>query len=126
MDAGFGVRIALHADGLARALPRTRVSLGALTADRQAAEVADAAVALDTLEALQVHTDFAAQIAFDHVFAFLDGVHDLRKLRFAQIFSADGAINIGALQNLLRIDRTNSVNVTKRDIDALFRRNVHT
>jgi len=126
MDACFGVRVTLDADRLTRTFAGPGVRLGALTADGQAAKVTDATVALDTLEALQVHADFAAKIAFDHVFAVLDGMNDLRKLGFAQVLRADRAINACALQDLPGIHRAESVDITKRDIDALFRRNVHT
>ena len=126
MDAGLGVGVALHADGLAGTFAGAGVGLGALAADREAAQMADATVALDALEALQVHTDFAAEIAFDDVLAILDGVHDLRELSFAQVFRAHCAIDARAFQNLFRIHRADSVDITKRDIDALLRGNVHT
>src|SRR5688572_16635221 len=126
MDAGLGVRVALYADGLARAFARARVCLGALAADGQAAEMANAAVALDTLEALQVHTDFAAEITLDHILAVLDRMDNLRELGFAQVFRAHRAINPRALEDLFRIHRADSVDITKRDIDTLPCRNVHT
>ena len=50
MDAGFGGGIADDTDGLARTFARSRVGLGALAANRQATEVADATVAFNTLE----------------------------------------------------------------------------
>ena len=87
----FGVRIALHADRLARTFARAGVGLGALAAHRQTAHVADATIALDALQALEVHAEFAAQIAFDHVLAILNRVNDLRQLRFGQILGADGS-----------------------------------
>ena len=126
MNTGLGIRIALHADRFARSLARARIRLCALAPYRQPAQVANPAVALDALEALQVHTDFTAQIAFDHVLAILDGMHDLRKLGFAQIFRAHRVSNTGAFQNLFRIHRADSVDITKRDIDALLRGNVNT
>ena len=126
MDAGLGVRVALHADGLARTFARAGVGLGALTAHGQPAQVADAAVALDTLKALQVHTDFAAQIAFDHVFAFLNGMNDLRKLLLVQGFRPQARIDAGAVQDDLRIDRADAVNVTESDIDSLLAWDINT
>ena len=126
MDAGLGVRVALHADGLARTFAGACVRLGALTANREAAQVPNATIALDTLEALQIHTDLAAKIAFGHILSVLDRVDNLRELGFTQILGANGAINACALEDLLGIHRTDSVNITKRDIDALLSRNVHT
>ena len=125
MNAGLGVGIALHADGLARTFARAGVRLGALAAHGQAAHVADAAVAFDALQPLQVHADFAAQIAFDDVFAFLNGMDDLRKLLLGQIFGADGRVNVRALEDLLRVDGADAVDVAQRDVDALVRRNFY-
>ena len=125
MDTGLRIRIALHADGLARTFAGTGIGLGALAAHGQATHVADAAVALDALEALEVHADFAAEITFDHVLAFLDGMDDLGKLLLGQILGADGRINVRALENLFRIDGADAVNVPQRDINALVRRNFY-
>ena len=122
MNAGLGVRIALDADGLARTFARAGVGLGALAANRQAAQVADATIALDALQALEVHADFAAQIAFDDVLAVLDGVDDLRELRFVQILGADARIDLGLFEDVFRVARADAVNVAQRDIDALVRR----
>jgi len=46
--------------------------------------MADTAVALDTLQALEIHAQFAAQVAFDDILAFLDRVNDLGELLFGQ------------------------------------------
>jgi hypothetical protein len=119
VDAGLGVRIALHADRLARTFARAGVGLGALAAHGQAAHVADATVALDALQALEVHAEFAAQIAFDDIFAFLDRVNDLGELRLGQILRADGRVNVRAFENLLRVDRADAVNVAERNVNAL-------
>jgi hypothetical protein len=120
VDAGFGVWIALDADGFAGSLPRAGVGLCALTAHRQAAHVADAAIAFDGLEPLEVHADFAAQISFDDVFAVLNGVNDLRELLFGQIFRPDGRVDVGAGQDFDGVTRADAVNVAQRDIDALI------
>ena len=52
---------------LARALAGARVGVRALAAHRQALAVAQAAVAAEVHQALDVHRDLAAQIAFDLV-----------------------------------------------------------
>ncbi len=103
MDAGLGVRIALHADRLARAFAGAGVGLGALAAHRQAAQVADAAIALDALQALEVHADLAAQIAFDDILAVLDRVDDLGELLLGQILGADARIDVGLGQDLFAL-----------------------
>ena len=100
MDAGLAFGLRTHTDGLARALAGAGVGLGALAADRQAAQVPDAAVALDALQALQVHADFAAQIAFDHILAVLNGVPERlisRLLVKPQSASEDGFLFTHAL-----------------------------
>ncbi len=63
--AGFGVGVALHADCLAGALAGSGVGRGALATDGQSAPVADAAITVDCLEALEIALNFAAKVAFD-------------------------------------------------------------
>ena len=86
----------------------------------------DAPIAFDALQPFQIHAEFAAQIAFDDVFAFLDRVDDLRKLRLGQILRADRGINVRALENLQRVDGADAVDVAQRDVYALVRRNFNT
>ena len=99
MDAGLGGWAAHDADGLARAFASAGVGLGALAAHGQAAQVADAPVTLDALEALEVHADLAAQVALDDVLAVLDGVDDLGKLLLSQVLGADGRVDLGLGQD---------------------------
>jgi hypothetical protein len=119
MDAGFRVRIALDTDGLARTFARTRVGRGALTANRQAAQVADAAIALDALQTLEVHTQFAAQVTFDDVFAVLDCMNDLGHLLFRQVLGADLRFDLGFFQDLDRVGRSDAIDVAQSDVDSL-------
>ena len=85
--------------------------------------MADAPIAFDALEPFQVHADFAAQIAFDDVFAFLNRMNNLGKLLLRQVLGPDAGINVGVLQNLLRVGRADAVNVAQRDVNALVRWN---
>src|SRR5262245_42098592 len=126
MDTGFGVGIALDSDGLARSFARARVGGRSLAAHGQAAQVPDAAVGLDALEPLQVHTDFAAQVAFDHVLSFLDGVNDLGELLFGEILRADARLDVCAFEDHHRVGRSDPVNVSERDINAFVPRNLNT
>src|SRR5262245_5198594 len=126
MDARLRVRIALHADGLARTFAGAGVGLRSLAAHGQAAHVADAAVALDTLQALQVHADLAAQIAFDDILAVLNRVHDLGKLLLGEILGANRRIDLRAGEDVLRVAGTDAVDRAQRDINALVRRNFNT
>ena len=126
MDADFGVGIALHADRFARPLARPRVGLGALATHGQPAQVARSAVAFNALEALQIHADIAAQIAFDQILAFLNGMYDRRNLLLGELLCARLRINLGARQDFLRVGGTNAIDVAQRDINPLLARNLNT
>ena len=120
MDASLGTGIALHTDRLARTFAGTGVGRGALATDGKTALVADATIALDTREALEIHAEFAAEIAFDDVLAVLDGVNDLGHLLFGQVLGADRGVDLGVGQNDVGIGRSDAVDVAERDINALF------
>src|SRR2546421_10535930 len=122
MDAGLCRWAAHHTNGLARAFSRARVRLRPLAAHWQPAQVADTAITLDRLEALQIHTDLPAEIAFDHILAVLNGMDDLRELLLGQIFGPDARINIRPGQDDFRVARANPVNIPQRNFDALIRR----
>src|ERR1051325_9968119 len=115
MDARLRVRIALHADGLARTFAGAGVGLRALAAHREAAHVADAAIALDALQTLQIHADLAAKIAFDDILAVLDRVHDLRQLRFGEVLRADAGVDLRLGEDVDRVLRADAVNVAQRN-----------
>src|SRR4051794_28207982 len=125
VNASLGSRVTGDTDSFARTLARARVCLRTLTANRQAAQMANATIALDALEPLEIHTDFAAEVAFNHVLTILDGMHDLRELRFGKVLGADRAVDIRAFEDLERVRRADAVNVTQRDIDALIRGNFY-
>jgi len=125
MDAGLGGWVAHHADSLARAFTGASVGLGALATYGQAAQVANAAIALDTLQALQIHPDLTTQVTFDDVFAILDGVHNLRELLLGQILGANAGIDVGLGQDVARIARANAIDVAQGDVDAFVRRNFY-
>ena len=119
MDAGLGGGAADDADRLAGAFAGAGVGLGALAADGKAAQVPDAAIAFDGLKAFEVHADFAAEIAFDGVFAVLNSVNDLGELGFREILGADARIDVGSSEDIFRVAGADAVNVTQRDFDAL-------
>ena len=126
MNPSLRIGVALHPDRLPRPLACARVGLGPLTAHRKTPEVANSAVAFDTLEPLEVHAQFAAQIALDHILAVLNRVHNLRNLLLVQILGPDTWINLGVLQDCLRIHRTNAIDVAQGYIDPLFSGNINT
>jgi len=118
MDAGLSGGTANHTDGFARSFARARVGLSALATDWQAAQVTDAAVAFDTLQALQIHADLAAEIAFDDVLAILDGMDNQGELLLGKVFGANGGVDPGIGQDDFGITGANAVNVAQSDIDA--------
>ena len=122
MDAGFGVGVALDADGFAGAFAGARVGGGALSAHGQSAHMADAAVAFDALQPFQVHPDFPAQVSFDDQLAFLDGVDDLGELLFIQVFGPEMRGDIGALQDFIGRGGADAIDVTQGDIDPFIAR----
>lgn len=126
MNASLGVGIALYTDRLARSLACAGVGLCPLTANGQAAQMADATVTLNGLKAFQIEPEFASQIAFDHILAVLDCVDDLRKLSFGQVLRAYRRIDIGASQNLHGVRGSDAINIPKRNIDSLLARNFNT
>ena len=87
--------------------------------------MADAPVALDGLQPLQVHAQLAAQIAFDHVLPFLDRVHNFRELPLVQILGANARVNARRGQDVHGVLRADAIDVAQRDVDALVRRNFH-
>jgi len=121
VDAGLGRRIAHDADGLARAFAGARVGLGALPANRQAAQMADAAVAFDALQPLQIHADLASKITLDDVFTVLNGVDDLRELLLRQVLGADAGVNLRLGQDDFRVAGADAVDVAQRNVNALVR-----
>ena len=54
VNTGFGVGVALHTDGLPWTFAGAGVGRGALSANGQAAQMANAAITLDALQPLQV------------------------------------------------------------------------
>ncbi len=125
MNAGLGRRIAHHPDSLARTFARTCVCLGALPANRQAAQVPDTSIAFDGLQSLEIHTDLAPKIALDHILAILDRVNDLGKLLFGQILGANARIYVRLLEHDFGVARADAINVAQRDIYPLIRRHFH-
>src|SRR5205814_8085203 len=102
------------------------VGRGSLATHGQAAQVANAPIALNALQALEVQTELASQVTFDHIFAILNGVDDLRKLLLVQVLRAQGRIDLRFGENVERVGRTNAVNIAQRDVDALFAWNFNT
>lgn len=80
--------------------------------------MADATVAVDRLEALEVALDFAAQVALDRDLVRVDRVNDRVELLGREVFGADVGINVRLLENFFAVARAHSINVGQRGFDA--------
>ena len=85
------------ADGLTGPLAGTCISLGALTADRKSTAMAQATVAVDCLEALQVTLNLSAEITLDDNLLAGDGGDDRSDLLGREFLGADVGIDVGLL-----------------------------
>ena len=121
--AGFGFRIANHADGLARALACPGICRSALPAHRQAFAVPDTAITVDCLQTFQVTLDLATQITFDLDLVVRDRVNDFVQLLRCEIFRAQIRVDVGLLENTPGRVKPDSVNICERRFDAFVRWN---
>src|SRR5438445_5078286 len=101
-----------------RALPRTRVGVGALSAHGQVAAVAHPAVGADLHQPLDVHGDLLAQVALH--FAFLvDDLGDAAGFLLREVLDPDARIDARLAQDLVRSAHPDPVDVGQRDLHAL-------
>jgi hypothetical protein len=119
VNAGLGSWAAHDTDGLSRALARARIGLSSLAPHGQSPQVSDTSIALNALEALQIHSDLAAQVAFDYVLAILDRVNDLGELLLSQVLGPNARVNLGPGQDVDGVARADAVNIAQGNIDAL-------
>ena len=100
------------------ALPRSfagaRIGVRALSPRRQAAAVAQSTVGLNVDEALDVHRDVLAEIAFD-VSLVLDNLADAVYLVFAEILDLLEWVNIRRSEDAQRTRVADPVDVSERD-----------
>src|SRR5690348_8904555 len=113
----------LAGDRLGRTLARARVGVGALAAHRQAATMAQAAIAAEVHQTLDVDADLAAQVALDEIVA-VDHFADLQHFLVAEL--ADAAIqrDLHLLHDLAGVPLADAMDVLKRDQHALVGRDV--
>ena len=125
-DGGWGLDfLGLgDANGLARALAGAGVGAGALAADRQAAAVADATIAIDRLEAFEVRGDFAAKVTFEHPFVLRDDVENLVELLLREILRSHIGIEPDFFHELIGTGGPDPVDVTEGIRDFLLRGNI--
>src|ERR1700754_4059351 len=121
----FAIRLLLllAGDRLGRTLARARVGVGALTAHRQTAAMAQAAIAAEVHQTLDVDADLAAQVALDEIVA-VDHFADLQHFLVGEL--ADAAIHrdLHLLHDLASVLLADAMDVLKRDQDALVGRDV--
>ena len=73
--------------------------------------MADATIAIDRLEALEVALDIAAKVAFDQEIVGGDGLDDLVDLLNRKVLRADIAVDVGLFEDLLRPGWPDAVNI---------------
>ena len=99
--------------------------MGTLTAHRQPATMAQAAIAAEVHQTLDVHADFATKIALDQIVA-VDHFADLQNFLVAQLADATVSRNLDLLHDFGRIPLTDAMDVLERDQHALVGRDIHT
>src|SRR5262245_36467300 len=110
-------------DDLGRTLAGTRIGVRTLAADGQRAAMAQTPVAAEVHQALDVHRNFAAQVAFDLVVA-VNGFADLQHFSVGQLVHTAFRRNADLLHDLRSEFCPDAMDILQRDDDALVRRNV--
>src|ERR1700724_3246067 len=111
-------------DSLARSLAGASVGSCSLAVDRQPAAVADAAIAVDLHQPLDVQVDFTSQIAFDGVFT-VDDLAQTGYFVLAEVARAAVRGDGRPRQDFVRRRGTDPENVGQRDPDLFVARNVN-
>src|SRR5262245_37825460 len=99
--------------------------MGPLTAHRQSAAMAQAPVAAEVHQPLDVHGHFAPKIALDHIVA-VDHLANLTDLRFGELAHPPLRRNRDLCQNLLGKGVANAMDISQRYLDPFVGRDVHT
>src|SRR6185503_4283066 len=118
-------RLLLRDGGPARPLAGARVGVGSLSTNRQSATMTQAAISADVHQALDIHLDALAQVAFDFALGFQDGTNSA-EIVLCQISNPGIDIDICFLENRRRTGSANSVDVSKTDLCALVGRKIYT
>src|SRR5690606_23342999 len=108
---------------LGRPLAGAGIGVRALVADRKARTMAQAAVAAEVHQTLDVHRRLTTKVTFDLVVA-VDGFADLQNLCVRQLMNATFSRNTDLLDDFLCEFRADPVNIRQRDNDALRSRDV--
>src|SRR5205085_2608462 len=100
-----------------RTLTAARVRLGALTANRQAAAMTQAAVGTDLHQAFHVLRTITPQITPD--FAVVHPVAEFDRLVLGQVLALDPGVDPGLLEDFQRGRMTDPEDVGEPDLDPL-------
>src|SRR6266849_2288639 len=125
--------LALLTDGLLlrrdcsapRTLPRARVRVGALSAHRQIAPMANATIGLDFNQPADVHLDLLTEIAFDASF-LLDGLTDMIDFIFRQVANLLRVIDACFGGESARALLPDTIDRGQPNPEALLRRKIYT
>src|SRR5690606_5708265 len=98
--------------------------LGALTANRKAATVADTFVGSDLNLAADVSCHLAAKVTL-HLVGCVDVVTERDKLVVREVLNADRLVDLGGLEDLDRTGTADAVDVREGDHHALIARDVY-
>ena len=88
--------------------------------------MADATIALDFSQTLDIQRDVAAKIAFHDDIVLIDVVTDLSFIFSRQILDADIRVNPGAGENLVSGTLTDTVHIGQTNFDPLLARQINT
>jgi hypothetical protein len=109
----------LAGDRLGRTLAGAGVGVRALTANRQAAAMAQTAIAAEIHQALDIGCGLAAKVALDGVIA-VDGFADLENFSVREFGNATFNGDVRLFANFLGVGFADAMNVLQRDDDALL------
>src|SRR5215469_12697188 len=119
----FRALFLLAGNCLRRALAGPGVGVSALAAHGQTATMAQSTVAAEIHQPLDVHRNFAPQIALDHVVA-VDHLAQLQHFLVGQLRHPARFRDRGLFQDLLGFGLANSIDILQRDDDALVGRQI--
>src|SRR5690554_4343982 len=117
-------RFLLASDGTARSLAGTCVRLRSLATDGQATTVAEATVATDVHEALDVELHLAAQVTLDLEF-LLDHAAEAGDLGFGEVLDPGVRADFSLGEDRLRARESDAVNVRQSVLDTLVARKIN-
>src|SRR3954468_3505665 len=113
----------LAGDRPSLALAGAGVGVGALTADRQALAVAQAAIAGQIHQPLDVHRRLAAEVTL-HRMVGVDRLAQMEHLLVGEILDPPLGRDAELGGDLLRLGAADAVDVSQRDFDALVGRDI--